>query len=247
MGKARVPVRPQPLSSSPCPAGSRDTAHLSPSDLASLAYQRVQKVDCTSLRPVLVLGPLLDVVKEMLVNEAPGKFCRCPLGKGPAPGHSVSVSVSAVSWGRIPWCFTAHRTWVSSALASSGLSGREDNRAGFLTALLRSVLPQNGPQWLTVPGLSSLCLCFAEVMKASQQAIERGVKDCLFVDYKRRSGHFDVTTVASIKEITEKVRIASDLVGAGRGLGLGPGAFGPVSCASPSSPVSSAVREPAWG
>lgn len=93
-------------------------------DLASLAYQRVQKVDCTSLRPVLILGPLLDVVKEMLVNEAPGKFCRCPL----------------------------------------------------------------------------------EVMKASQQAIERGVKDCLFVDYKRRSGHFDVTTVASIKEITEKNR-----------------------------------------
>lgn len=44
-----------------------------------------------------------------------------------------------------------------------------------------------------------------EVMKASQQAIERGVKDCVFIDYKRRSGHFDVTTVASIKEITEKV------------------------------------------
>ncbi|KAG3264610.1 discs large MAGUK scaffold protein 5, transcript variant X3 [Ictidomys tridecemlineatus] len=93
-------------------------------DSVSLAYQRVQKVDCTSLRPVLILGPLLDVVKEMLINEAPGKFCRCPL----------------------------------------------------------------------------------EVMKASQQAIERGVKDCLFVDYKRRSGHFDVTTVASIKEITEKNR-----------------------------------------
>uniref|UniRef100_A0A673V736 Discs large MAGUK scaffold protein 5 n=1 Tax=Suricata suricatta TaxID=37032 RepID=A0A673V736_SURSU len=51
-------------------------------DSMSLAYQRVQKVDCTSLRPVLILGPLLDVVKEMLVNEAPGKFCRCPLGKG---------------------------------------------------------------------------------------------------------------------------------------------------------------------
>lgn len=49
----------------------------------------------------------------------------------------------------------------------------------------------------------------AEVMKASQQAIERGVKDCLFVDYKRRSGHFDVTTVASIKEITEKVRVVT--------------------------------------
>lgn len=47
----------------------------------------------------------------------------------------------------------------------------------------------------------------SEGMKATQQAIERGVKDCLFIDYKRRSGHFDVTTVASIKEITEKVRL----------------------------------------
>lgn len=53
--------------------------------------------------------------------------------------------------------------------------------------------------------MAVLCFCVTEVMKASQQAIERGVKDCLFIDYKRRSGHFDVTTVASIKEITEKV------------------------------------------
>ncbi|XP_061601985.1 disks large homolog 5a isoform X3 [Cololabis saira] len=91
-------------------------------DCVSLAYQRVQKVECTSPRPVLILGPLTDPVKEMLMKESPGKFCRCVL----------------------------------------------------------------------------------EVMKASQQAIERGVKDCLFIDYKRRSGHFDVTTVASIKEITDK-------------------------------------------
>ncbi|XP_056904055.1 disks large homolog 5a isoform X3 [Takifugu flavidus] len=91
-------------------------------DCVSLAYQRVQKVECTSPRPVLVLGPLTDAVKEMLVKESPGKYCRCIL----------------------------------------------------------------------------------ELMKASQQAIERGVKDCLFIDFKRRSGHFDVTTVASIKEITEK-------------------------------------------
>uniref|UniRef100_A0A673VJ23 Guanylate kinase-like domain-containing protein n=1 Tax=Suricata suricatta TaxID=37032 RepID=A0A673VJ23_SURSU len=104
---------------------SRTQLHpLKASDSMSLAYQRVQKVDCTSLRPVPILGPLLDVVKEMLVNKTPGKFCRCPF----------------------------------------------------------------------------------EVMKASQQAIERGVKDCLLVDYKRRSGHFDVTTVASIREIAEKNR-----------------------------------------
>ncbi|XP_019938736.2 disks large homolog 5-like isoform X6 [Paralichthys olivaceus] len=91
-------------------------------DGGNLMYQRVQKVECSFPRPVLVMGPLVEACKDMLVKEAPAKFCRC--------------------------------------------------------------LP--------------------EIMKASQQAIERGVKDCVFIDYKRRSGHFDVTTVASIKEITEK-------------------------------------------
>ncbi|XP_041938079.1 disks large homolog 5-like isoform X2 [Alosa sapidissima] len=91
-------------------------------DCVNVAYQRVQKVECISPRPVLLLGPLVEATKDMLVKQADCKFCRCPL----------------------------------------------------------------------------------EVMKASQQAIERGVKDCLFIDYKRRSGHFDVTTVASIKEVTEK-------------------------------------------
>lgn len=51
------------------------------SDCVSLAYQRVQKVECTSPRPVLILGPLTDPVKEMLVKESPGKFCRCLLGE----------------------------------------------------------------------------------------------------------------------------------------------------------------------
>lgn len=51
------------------------------SDCVSLAYQRVQKVECTSPRPVLILGPLTDPVKEMLVKESPGKFCRCVLGE----------------------------------------------------------------------------------------------------------------------------------------------------------------------
>ncbi|XP_038591842.1 disks large homolog 5-like isoform X1 [Micropterus salmoides] len=91
-------------------------------DGVSLMYQRVQRVGCSSPRPVLILGPLVEASKDLLVKEFPAMFCRC--------------------------------------------------------------LP--------------------EIMKASQQAIERGVKDCVFIDYKRRSGHFDVTTVASIKEITEK-------------------------------------------
>uniref|UniRef100_A0A673G8U0 Disks large homolog 5-like n=1 Tax=Sinocyclocheilus rhinocerous TaxID=307959 RepID=A0A673G8U0_9TELE len=91
-------------------------------DCLSPAYQRVLKVESTNRRPVLILGPLIEPIKDMLLREAPGKYCRC--------------------------------------------------------------LPEG--------------------MKATQQAIERGVKDCLFIDYKRRSGHFDVTTVATIKEITEK-------------------------------------------
>ncbi|XP_051968922.1 disks large homolog 5-like isoform X3 [Xyrauchen texanus] len=91
-------------------------------DCLSVAYQRVQKVESTNRRPVLILGPLVEPVKDMLLREAPGKYCRC--------------------------------------------------------------LPEG--------------------MKATQQAIERGVKDCLFIDYKRRSGHFDVTTVASVKEMTDK-------------------------------------------
>ncbi|KAM8836250.1 disks large homolog 5-like isoform 2-T2 [Spinachia spinachia] len=87
-----------------------------------LMYQRVQRVQSSFPRPVVLLGPLVEACKDMLVKEVPDQFCRC--------------------------------------------------------------LP--------------------EIMKASQQAIERGVKDCVFIDYKRRSGHFDVTTVASIKEIAEK-------------------------------------------
>lgn len=91
---------------------------------------------------------------------------------------------------------------------------------------------------------SEACVCFAEVMKASQQAIERGVKDCLFVDYKRRSGHFDVTTVASIKEITEKVPVASDKsLHLLEPLGAAPCSPRP----SVSSPMLLSLDEPSWG
>lgn len=82
-----------------------DTVVLFPSDSVSLAYQRVQKVDCTSLRPVLILGPLLDVVKEMLVNEAPGKFCRCPLGK-----ECLTCPLSC-AWPCPPGSLAMHSMW----------------------------------------------------------------------------------------------------------------------------------------
>lgn len=47
----------------------------------SLMYQRVQKVEYSSPRPVLILGPLVEACKDMLEKEAPTKFCRCLPGE----------------------------------------------------------------------------------------------------------------------------------------------------------------------
>lgn len=74
-------------------------------DCMSLAYQRVQKVECTSPRPVLILGPLTDPVKEMLVKESPGKFCRCVLGESAFYNSARSssafyrITTKTVLWG----------------------------------------------------------------------------------------------------------------------------------------------------
>ena len=50
-------------------------------------YQRVQRVECSFPRPVLILGPLVEASKDMLVKEAPAQFCRC------LPGENQSVVV----------------------------------------------------------------------------------------------------------------------------------------------------------
>lgn len=44
-------------------------------------YQRVQRVECSSPRPVLLLGPLVEASKDLLVTESPSKFCRCLPGE----------------------------------------------------------------------------------------------------------------------------------------------------------------------
>lgn len=54
---------------------------ISSSDGVSLMYQRVQRVECSSPRPVLVLGPLVEACKDMLVKETPAEFCRCLPGE----------------------------------------------------------------------------------------------------------------------------------------------------------------------
>lgn len=44
-------------------------------------YQRVQRVECSSPRPVLLLGPLVEASKDLLVTESPARFCRCLPGE----------------------------------------------------------------------------------------------------------------------------------------------------------------------
>lgn len=44
-------------------------------------YQRVQRIECSNPRPVLLLGPLVEVCKDVLVKESPAKFSRCPPGE----------------------------------------------------------------------------------------------------------------------------------------------------------------------
>lgn len=51
------------------------------SDGVSLMYQRVQRVECSFPRPVLLLGPLVEASKDLLVTESPAKFCRCLPGE----------------------------------------------------------------------------------------------------------------------------------------------------------------------
>lgn len=151
-------------------------------DGVSLMYQRVQKVEYSSPRPVLILGPLVEACKDMLEKEAPTKFCRC------LPGElliCVNLYMKDVC---------VHQTCVIA-------QGRFHWELPNINSKIREL-----DVYIKIKNVAFFSLLL-EIMKASQQAIERGVKDCVFIDYKRRSGHFDVTTVASIKEITEKVNL----------------------------------------
>lgn len=152
-------------------------------DGVSLMYQRVQKVEYSSPRPVLILGPLVEACKDMLEKEAPTKFCRC------LPGELLI-------------CVNLYMKDVCVSIRLV-LLRKGDFTESYLTwnSKIREL-----DVYIKIKNVAFFSLLL-EIMKASQQAIERGVKDCVFIDYKRRSGHFDVTTVASIKEITEKVNL----------------------------------------
>ncbi|XP_014677291.1 PREDICTED: disks large homolog 5-like [Priapulus caudatus] len=85
-------------------------------------YQKIERVDCHVLRPIVLVGPLVEKLAEKLVQEFPHQFSR------------------------------------------------------------------------SVP----------EIKKASEQAMERGVADNNYIDFRRRGTHFECITVSSVKQACSK-------------------------------------------
>lgn len=48
--------------------------------------------------------------------------------------------------------------------------------------------------------------CLAEAMHCSQSTLEQGLRDALYVDYRKKGSYFECTTVQAVKDICEKVR-----------------------------------------
>lgn len=49
--------------------------------------------------------------------------------------------------------------------------------------------------------------CQPDYMEADMTSLEAGVMDNIFVDFRRRGSHYEVTTVSSVKDISDRVSI----------------------------------------
>lgn len=49
--------------------------------------------------------------------------------------------------------------------------------------------------------------CIPEVMRYNQSAMEKGVQDNVFVDFKKKGVYYECTSVAAVKDICDKVKI----------------------------------------
>lgn len=52
--------------------------------------------------------------------------------------------------------------------------------------------------------------CLAEAMHCSQATLEQGLRDSLYVDYRKKGSYFECTTVQAVKDICEKVFFLSN-------------------------------------
>ncbi|XP_011314255.1 disks large homolog 5 isoform X2 [Fopius arisanus] len=86
------------------------------------SYQRVERLDYPTLRPILIIGPLSECVATKLMQDCPGEFTRC--------------------------------------------------------------LP--------------------EAMHCSQSTLEQGLRDSLYVDYRKKGSYFECTTVQAVKDVCVK-------------------------------------------
>ncbi|XP_032665280.1 disks large homolog 5 isoform X3 [Odontomachus brunneus] len=91
-------------------------------DTLPASYQRVERLDYPTLRPVLIIGPLSECVVTKLLQEYPNQFTRC----------------------------------------------------------------------------------LAEAMHCSQATLEQGLRDSLYVDYRKKGSYFECTTVQAVKDICER-------------------------------------------
>ncbi|XP_072743458.1 disks large homolog 5 isoform X5 [Anoplolepis gracilipes] len=91
-------------------------------DTLPASYQRVERLDYPTLRPVLIIGPLSECVVTKLLQDYPGQFTRC----------------------------------------------------------------------------------LAEAMHCSQSTLEQGLRDSLYIDYRKKGSYFECTTVQAVKDICEK-------------------------------------------
>ncbi|XP_070522661.1 disks large homolog 5 isoform X5 [Cardiocondyla obscurior] len=91
-------------------------------DTLPASYQRVERLDYPTLRPVMIVGPLSECVVTKLLQEFSGQFTRC----------------------------------------------------------------------------------LAEAMHCSQSTLEQGLRDALYVDYRKKGSYFECTTVQAVKDLCEK-------------------------------------------
>ncbi|KAM0726796.1 Disks large-like protein 5 [Formica fusca] len=91
-------------------------------DTLPASYQRVERLDYPTLRPVLIIGPLSECVVTKLLQDYPAQFTRC----------------------------------------------------------------------------------LAEAMHCSQSTLEQGLRDSLYIDYRKKGSYFECTTVQAVKDICEK-------------------------------------------
>ncbi|XP_055340188.1 LOW QUALITY PROTEIN: disks large homolog 5-like [Paramacrobiotus metropolitanus] len=69
-----------------------DNFSVAPEEPIIPTYQKVEKLVYEEMRPVIIYGPLSDVIMDRLATSFPHKFCRCPVMRAPPETASLEES-----------------------------------------------------------------------------------------------------------------------------------------------------------